>query len=188
MASINDVFNELQAVNSALAQIHADGIAETNATDQVKVSVDQVKASVDTLDADVKAGFNATVNGLTTIALIEIEAAKLLFHLTQQADTMICALEHISENTCGILTQATIQTQLQESMREDLGVVRRISEFAHPDAALENQRLAKLNDKIEECCPPDRPRPACEYKPCTSPSPVERPDLPKIGRQPPHIG
>ena len=60
MASINDVFNELQAVNNTLGQIHADGIAETNATNQVK-------ASVDTVDADVKAGFAATVNGLNRL-------------------------------------------------------------------------------------------------------------------------
>jgi len=29
MPSINDVFNQLQAVNTKLDQIHADGIAET---------------------------------------------------------------------------------------------------------------------------------------------------------------
>ncbi len=181
MASINDVFNELQAVNSALSQLHADAVTEINSTDQVK-------ASVDALDADVKAGFNATVNGLNTIATIEIEAVKLLFHLTQQADTMICALEHISENTCGILTQATIQTGLQEHLSEDVDVVRDVAEFAHPDAALENHRLAELDKKIEECCPPEPPRPACKYEPCLSPKPAGLPDLPKIDRQPDPVG
>ena len=136
MASINDVFNELQAVNNTLGQIHADGIAETNATNQVK-------ASVDTVDADVKAGFAATVNGLNTIAKIDIEAVKLLFHLTQQADTMICALEHISKNTCEIFTQVTIQTQLQTRLRDDADALRDIAESAHPEAALERQRLAE---------------------------------------------
>ena len=178
MASINDVFNELQAVNNTLGQIHADGIAETNATNQVK-------ASVDTVDADVKAGFAATVNGLNTIAKIDIEAVKLLFHLTQQADTMICALEHISKNTCEILTQVTIQTQLQTRLRDDADALRDIAESAHPEAALERQRLAELRAEVERCCPPEKPKPACTYEPCPQPRPVGMPDLPKIDREPP---
>lgn len=177
MASINDVFNELQAVNTTLGQIHADGVAEINATNQVK-------ASVDTLDADVKVGFAAALNGLNTIAKIDIEAVKLLFHLTQQADTMICVLEHISKNTCEILTQATIQTQLQTRLRDNADVLRDIAEFAHPDAVLERQRLAELDKKIERCCPPEQPRPACKYEPCLSPKPVGMPDLPKIPQEP----
>jgi len=181
MASINDVFNELQAVNTTLGQIHADGVAEINATNQVK-------ASVDTLDADVKAGFAATINALNTIAKIDIEAVKLLFHLTQQADTMICALEHISKNTCGILTQATIQTQLQTSLRDDADVIRDIEEFKHPEAVLERQRLAELRTQIERCCPPEKPKPACNYEPCLSPRPVELPDLPRIDNEQPPVG
>src|SRR5690349_5904180 len=112
MASINDVFNQLQAVNGTLAQIDTDVTAGTSATNQVKTSVD-------TLDGDVKAGFAATANALNTIAQIDTEAVKLLFHLTQQADTMICALERISRNTCGILTEVTLQTQLQTRLRDD---------------------------------------------------------------------
>ena len=177
MASINDVFNELQAVNTNLGNIHADGIAEINATNQVK-------ASVDTLDGDVKAGFAATVTGLNTIAKIDIEAVKLLFHLTQQADTMICALEHISKNTCEILTQVTTQTQLQTRIRDDADVLRDIEESEHPEAVLERQRLAALREQIERCCPTEQPGPACSYEPCLSPKLVGMPDLPRIDREP----
>jgi hypothetical protein len=178
MASINDVFNQLVAVNSSLTQIHNDGIAETNATNQVK-------ASVDNLDNDVKAGFAATVNGLNTIALIEIEAVKLLFHLTQQADTMICALEHISQNTCGILTQVTIQTGLQKAMRDDLDALRDIAEATNPQAALAREQAAKLKAQIERCCPPPETPPACTYQPCLEPKQIPMPDLPKIEPQRP---
>src|SRR5260221_3012151 len=103
MASINDVFNHLITVNTSLGQIHADGIAETNATTQVK-------GRVDNLDNDVRAGFAATVNALNTIALIDVEAVKLLFLLTPQAATMICSLEHISQKTCDLLNTAPIRT------------------------------------------------------------------------------
>jgi hypothetical protein len=178
MASINDVFNQLVNVNGTLGQIHADGIAETNATNQVK-------ASVDHLDVDVKAGFTATVHGLNTIALIDIEAVKLLFHLTQQADAMICALEHISQNTCGILTQATIQTQLQTRLRDDADALRDIAESAYPAAAIERERLAALRAEVERCCPPEQPKPACTYEPCFHPRAVEMPNLPKIGNDQP---
>jgi hypothetical protein len=177
MPSINDVFNQLLAVNTKLDQIHADGIAETNATNQVK-------ASVNTLDGDVKAGFAATIHALNTIAQIEIVAVNLLFHLTQQADTMICALEHISKNTCGILTQVTIQTGLQTRLRDDADALRDIAESAYPAAALERVRLAKLQAQVERCCPLEQPKPACSYEPCRSPRSVEMPDLPKIGNDP----
>ena len=178
MASVTDVFNQLVTVNASLGQIHADGIAQTNATTQVK-------GSVDNLDNDVRAGFAATVNALHTIALIDVEAVKLLFHLTQQADTMICALEHISQNTCGILTQATIQTGLQTSLRNDAAELREIAESAYPEAALARERLAALRAEVERCCPPDKPKPACSYEPCPHPQPAEQPHLPRIDQQPP---
>jgi len=179
VASINDVFNQLQTVNTNLGLIHADGIAETNATNQVRTSVDQ-------LDTDLKAGFNSTLNVLQNLALIETEAVKLLFHLTQQADTMICTLEHISKNTCGILTQATIQTELQAGMADDVHATRELTEAANPAAALERARLQKLQAEIEHCCPPKTPPPACTYQPCITPKPVPMPDLPKQPERP-HI-
>ena len=174
MPSINDVYNQLQAITSKLDQIHADEVAETTATQQVK-------ASVDNLDGDVRAGFAATVHALNTIAQIEIVAVQLLFHLTQQADTMICALEHISKNTCGILTQITIQTGLQTRIRDDADAMRDIAESAYPATALERARLAALRAQVERCCPPEQPKPACSYEPCAGPRPVEMPKLPRIG-------
>lgn len=173
--TVADVFNQLVLVNGKLDQI------DTNTFGQA--------AALNNLDSDVNIGFKATVDALKTIAKIDIEAVKLLFHLTEQADTMICALEHISENTCGILTQVTIQTQLQTAIRDDADTIRDVVEFAHPEAALGRQRLAELKAQIERCCPPEPPRPACTYEPCARPRKVEMPDLPKIPKdpdQPPH--
>jgi hypothetical protein len=177
MASINDVFNELQAVNGNLGLIHADGIAQTNATNTVN-------GSISVLDGDVKAGFAATVNALNINTAVEIAAVKLLFHLTQQADTIICALEHISQNTCGILTEATIQTRLQTAIAEDVHVISEIAKAANPAVALELASIAKLRAEIERCCPPQVPPAACSYKPCPAPRPIEMPDLPKQDPQP----
>ncbi|MFA5924600.1 MAG: hypothetical protein WC856_25490 [Methylococcaceae bacterium] len=160
--TVTDVFNQLVLANGKLDQIEVNTSMVTN------------------LNTSINHGFADTINALQAIAQINIEAVKLLYHLTQQADTMICALEHISKNTCEILTQATIQTQLQERLRDDVDALLYIEESAHPDAVLERQRHAELQTKIERCCPPVRPEPACKYEPCDKPKPVKEPHLPQI--------
>ena len=164
--TVADVFNQLVLVNGKLDNI------DTNTFGQA--------AALNTLDADVNKGFKATVDALTAIAQINVATVELLFHLTEQADTMICALEHISENTCKILTEVTIQTGLQTDIRDDADTIRDILEFAHPEGALGRKRLAELQEQIERCCPPETPRPACTYQPCHKPKRVELPDLPKV--------
>jgi hypothetical protein len=174
MASINDVNNSVNKVNTTLHK-------EIDATDDVKTSVDAVKTSVDNLDVDVKAGFAATVAELKNLETIDIAAVKILFHLTQQADTMICALQQISQNTCGILNQVTIQTELQKRLVKDADIIRDIEESLHPGAVLAHHQLAELREQIEKCCPPPVTPPPCVYQPCPSPEPIRPPDLPNPG-------
>jgi len=180
MASINDVFNQLVTVNATLSAIGTGINAGTTATNSVKASVDQ-------LDTDLKAGFfqttnalNAAVGALNSIAAIDVEGVKLLFHLTRQTDTMICALEHISQNTCAILTQTTIQTELQKKIRDDADGLLSIAESTYPAAALERGRLAALQAEIWKCCPPEPIPPACTYAPCPKPEPIGEPKLPQL--------
>jgi hypothetical protein len=180
VANINDLYNQLTAANGTLDLIKTAVNNGTAATNHVKTSVDTVDTDVKTLDTDVNAGFAATVNALTVLAQIDTAAVQLLFHLTQQADSMICALQQISQNTCGILTQVTIQTQLQTRIRDDSNALVNIAETADPAAALELERLAKLRAQIEQCCPPREPVPACSYQPCPSPTPVTMPNLPPV--------
>lgn len=171
--TVSDVFNQLVLANGKLDQINIATLGQANA-------LNQLDGDIKKLDGDVNKGFQTTVDTLKIIAQIDIEAVKLLFHLTQQADTMICALEHISHNTCGILTQVTIQTAIQTGIRDDADALRDIAESAHPEAALQRQRLAALRAEIERCCPPDQPKPACSYEPCRKPDSVEMPKLPDI--------
>jgi hypothetical protein len=178
MASINDLYNQLVTVNGAISQVYINTSDEVTATSALNTSVGQVNTSVGQLDTDVRAGFAATVSALNTIKLIDVELAKLLFHLTQQADTMICALEKISQNTCGILTEVTIQTRLQTSISEDVHTLSEIAASAYPAATLELERLAALRAEVRRCCPPVEPKPACTYTPCPSPQPVQMPKLP----------
>ena len=164
--TVGDVFDQLVFVNSKL--------------DQIQTNTLPIVASINHLDGHLVNGFNATAVALTTIAQINTEATKLLFHLAQQTDAMICILEHISKNTCGILTQVTLQTGINTSISDDTAVLREIAESSHPDAVLNRQRLEKLRTQVEQCCPPQQPVPACTYGPCPAPSPIHEPALPKV--------
>ncbi len=160
--TVTDVFNQLVLVNGKL--------------DQIEVNTSMMTI----LNASINQGFDDTVKAIQDVALIDTEAVKLLYHLTQQADTMICALEHISKNTCEILTQATMQTRFQALIHNDMDALRFLAESAYPGATLEGQRLAALRAQIEKCCPPDKPEPACKYEPCGQPEKIEEPKLPEI--------
>lgn len=160
--TVTDVFNQLVLVNGKL--------------DQVEVNT----SLISNLNNSINIGFKATVDALHLLALINAETAKLEFHQTQQLDTVICTLEHISKNTCEILTQVTVQTSLQRHLSADIAALRYIAESAEPAAALNAQRDADLTAKIERCCPPETERPACDYSPCDAPGPIDKPKLPNI--------
>jgi hypothetical protein len=168
--TVADVFDQLVLANGKLDQLNVSFISEANALNK--------------LDGEVKKDAKAAVDLLTIIAEIDTEAVKLLFHLTQQADTMICALEQISKNTCGTLTQVTIQTQVETKIRHDADALRSLAESAYPQAALERHRLAALRAELDRCCPPEEPQPACSYEACQEPEPVVMPNLPNIPVEP----
>jgi len=161
MPSVDDVFNQLVAVNGKLDQINVNTTLLAN------------------VNAALNQGFNDTVNALNVLTQVNIEALKVQYHQTRQADTMICNLEQISRNTCEILTQATIRTGLQEGMREDIASLLHMAESVHPGAAVEMHRHDALQGELAKCCPPERPRPACSYEPCERPEPLKLPKLPK---------
>jgi hypothetical protein len=82
MPSVNDVYNQLLAVNDNLTNL-------TNAVNNVTTAVNQVNNTLNT-------GFGelVTLGNYTNQALYQHD---------QQNVTIICALEHISKNTCALL-------------------------------------------------------------------------------------
>ncbi len=160
--TITDVFNELVLVNGKLDQLNVN------------------TTLIATVNASINKGFNDTVQALNVLTQVDIDAVKLLYHLTQQSDTIICILDQISKNTCAILNQVTVQTGLQVGLRDDMDALLYIAESANPAAALERQRQAKIQAEIEECCPPATPEPVCTYEPCERPKPIGEPRLPQI--------
>lgn len=160
--TVTDVFNQLVLVNGKLAQVEVNTSLMAN------------------LNTSINAGFTATVGRLDTLAAIEVEAAKLLFHLTAQNETIICMLDQISRNTCSMLNELVVQTDLQKRTTEDTAVLRYVAESGNPAAALEYARHKELEAKVERCCPPGTKDPACKYAPCAKPETMKEPRLPEI--------
>jgi hypothetical protein len=181
MVSIDAVFHELQAQNTKLAQLHADLGAQLTATQDVG-------AAVNNLDGDVNSGFGQTLQRLHDLEVITEAQAKLLYHLVQQTDTVICSLDKIAHSACGLVNYADRQTSMQAEMRDALGELRDIAETAQPAAALERHRLKALQAEVERCCPPPAMEPPCQYTPCEPPDRISPPELPRIDDNEPPPG
>ena len=122
------------------------------------------------------------VNDLTSaVVSIGNYTNQALYQNDQQNTTMICALEQISKNTCALLNESAIQTTLQTAMAADIDGLENMFATANPGAALEIERLAALKAQVEVCCPPKKPTPPCDYRPCPAPKPIGPP--PKAGAQ-----
>jgi hypothetical protein len=114
---------------------------------------------------------------LTTVAqnvqMFEAYNAKALAHLSTQTDTVICLLEHIAKNTCGINNEADAQTALQKRITRATRTMAEILETVHAEAALDLKRLKKIRKRVEECCPAPKREPPCKYEPCSKPKALE---------------
>ncbi len=165
MANINDLFDRLGDVVNRLSNIDAG--TQTLHVDSGKVlaSTEAVKASVDNLNQTLL----VVANNTNQLVAIEQYQSAALFHLSQQSDTMICILEHISKQTCQIATEAHLQTDLQKRLAESSESLLQIMESAYPSAALEKARLQALRHQVELWCPPPQPPPLCMYEPCPAP-------------------
>lgn len=171
MATISDVFNELQKANSNLQQINTNVANLLTATNGVGNAVKQV-------DNTLNAGFVNMSQGIQGVIALQNFADQMLVHNSQQNDTIICLLEHISKWICELLSESHIQTGLQTVLKENVVKLEELYESVNPDAALELKRLEELHKQILECCPPPEQPPFCRYEGCNIPKPLDK--------EPPH--
>jgi hypothetical protein len=101
-----------------------------------------------------------------TIAALQGFQNEVLTQILKQFETIVCILERISKQTCHTLNEAHLQTEFQQSLRVNLDILVDLTKSAHPAAALEWERLAKIREQLLECCPPTPPKPVCVYEPC----------------------
>ena len=173
MNKLNDIHNALNTVNATLNTKLTD---LKNATDAVKASTDQVRTAVQHVDTTLTAGLSSLIN-------LGNYTNQALFQNAKQNETIICILEHISRNTCSILNEAHLQPGLQKSMEKSTGLLAELYGTTHADAMLTHEKMAKLKQQIEECCPPKPIPPACTYEPCKAPGPLPEPKPEKPPRQ-----
>ena len=168
MPSVNDVYNQLLQVNTNLSSL-------INAVNNVTSAVNNVTAAVNQVNGTLNNGFGelVTIGNYTNQALYQND---------QQNATMICELEHISKNTCALLNESAVQTALQTAMAADIDGLEQMFATANPGAALELERLAALKAQVEQCCPPRKPPPPCDYAPCPAPAQIGPP--PQVGPSP----
>ena len=172
MTTIQNVFDELVAVNTNLVNLHNDMVAEIGATQAVQQAVIQV-------DSTLVTGFTVLTQGMAVIAQLEEQEIQLLAHLSHQTDTEICELEHISRNTCSLLNESHEQTRLQRLTAAAVSALQQMYETVHADAALTRSRLEGLQAQIQECCPPPVEDPPCRFEPCPAPKPIDEGRLPR---------
>jgi hypothetical protein len=165
MPSADDLFNQLVAANNRLEDIKGDLV-------DVKGAVNGVTAAVTLVNATLTHGFSQ----LVTLGQYTNQA---LYQNDQQNDTIICLLEHISKNTCALLNESALQTAAQLNMERDMDALESMFATVNAGAALEAKRLHALKEQIEKCCPPEKPRPPCDFETCPAPKPIGPP--PQLG-------
>src|SRR5262245_21380659 len=166
MPSASDFFNQIKGINARL--------------DDVNGKLDLLRAAVEHVDQTLQWGLGQ----LITLGLYTNQA---LYHNDEQNDTIICILEHISRNTCSLLNEAHLQTGLQTVIQKNTTTLAELYAATHAEAALARERLEALRKQVEECCPPEPPRPVCQYEPCPKPEDtLDKP--PQVDPRPPGDG
>jgi hypothetical protein len=165
-------------VNGRLEDIKGRLDTANNDLNDIKGKLDTVNNKLDTLDATVKA-VDSDIKIVQQLLLWGFEQLitlgqytnQVLFHNDQQNDTMICQLQQISVNTCGIWNEAHLQTGLQTSIKHSAKKLADLFAATHAEAELAREERERLQTEIEKCCPPPQHQPICVEPPCPVPAP-----------------
>jgi len=176
MPSAQDV---LDAINQTKAAV-------INDTTVIGQKLDTLTAAVNAVDADVKLTQQVLLWGFEQLITLGQYTNQALSQNDKQNDTMICILEQIAVNTCGIWNEAHIQTHLEKGIDASTQKLARLYAATHGDAAVTFAREEELLRRIEKCCPPEEPPPVCVETPCPTPPPFNQ--SPPATQPPPPIG
>jgi hypothetical protein len=164
-----------------------DVLDAVNATkDAVNNNTTVIGQKLDALDADVKLVQQVLVWGFEQLITLGQYTNQALSQNDKQNDTMICILEQIAVNTCGIWNETHIQTGLEKGIEASAQRLARLYAATHGDAAVTLAREEELLKQIEKCCPPEEPPPVCVEKPCPAPAPFTQ--SPPATQPPPPLG
>lgn len=162
MASAQDILDSINGANTRLDNVNTKLDTVNSTLNDVKAGVLAVNTSIQNVQKLLQWGFSQLIS-------LGQYTNQALFQNDKQNDTMICILEHISQNTCAILNEAHVQTRVQTSIEENTDTLADLYAATHAEAEMVRRREDELRRQIEECCPPKLPPLACDYKPCSAP-------------------
>jgi ABC-type transporter Mla subunit MlaD len=174
MASAQDILDAINHVKDNTADIVNRVDTVNNHLTTVEGKLDAINASVNEVDKDVKKVQQLLLWGFNQLITLGQYTNQALFQNDQQNDTMICILQQIAVNTCGIWNEAHTQTPLQEAIKAATRRLANLYAATHGDAALTLEREGELRRQIEACCPPEPSPPACVEQPCPAPKPLDQ--------------
>lgn len=169
MPTINEVWEQALLINANLGTLHNDQqdlkecCASTNTALQ---TTNTTLADIRTVLAD---GLTSVADGLAGIQARQDQTNRILAHQSRQLETVICALEHVSEHTCELVNQADEQVRLQRALRVATEGIEHMVASVNGEAAVALSRERAQRDALEACCPPAPPEPRCTYEPCRKP-------------------
>jgi hypothetical protein len=176
MPSAQDVLDAVEQTKAAV----------NNNTTVIGQKLDTLVAAVNAVDADVKLAQQVLVWGFEQLITLGQYTNQALSQNDKQNDTMICILDQISMNTCGIWNEAHIQTGLEKGIEAAAQKLAKLYAATHGDAAVTLAREEELLRLMEKCCPPEEPKPVCEETPCPAPAAFKEP--PPTTQPPPPLG
>jgi hypothetical protein len=185
MPSAQDILDSINGADSRLDNVNIKLDTANGTLTDMDGKLDGIKAAVLSVDADIQKLQALETWGFTQLITLGTYADLALAQNAKQNDTIICILEHISQNTCALLTEAHTQTALQTSIKESISALTELYAATHAEAELAREREEKLRKQIEACCPPPVPDPACTYRPCQAPPPLR--EQPPTTAPPPNL-
>jgi hypothetical protein len=171
---INHVKDNTADIRSRLDDVNAKLDTANNHLATIEGKLDNIDASVKAVDSDIQKMQQVLLWGFQQLITLGQYTNQALFQNDQQNDAMICILQQISVNTCGIWNEAHTQTPLQEAIKAAIRKLACLYAATHGDAALTLEREAELRRQIEACCPPEPSPPACVEQPCPTPKPLDQ--------------
>lgn len=181
---LDAINNTTTAVNSTTAAVDNNTTAIGGKLDTVNTNLatiesqlNAINSSIQAVDADVQKVQQLLLWGFEQLITLGKYTNQALLQNDKQNDTMICILQQVAVNTCGIWNEAHTQTDLQKEIKAATGKLAFLFAATHSDALFALEQDEELRRKIEACCPPKPAAPVCAETPCPAP--------PQFDQQPP---
>lgn len=166
MPTLTEIANQ---VNNTLTQINTNTQDTASTAGMIKGDTADIKNSLNTLNTNLMAGFVNLSSGIAVVIDQQKATNNLLDINRQQNDTIICWLANIADVLCRMLHRMNRQVELQTAMEDSLRQVRETLELVYGSETVEVLKRRELKARLDECCPPQEPRPEPCYELCRLP-------------------